>query len=391
MQSNIIITINNGYQQDNIQRFKLNEKLGHGAFASVYSALNCENNAEFAVKMFKSGANNYIYWKNETRICKLLNEKNSHENILKYYECGVHIRFNEQMFPRVHHFIMYEKMENNASSFFKKLHKNGFFTESILKNVMVCVARGLEFMHINNIIHTDVKPSNILINISDFKVCLADFGTSTVSYPLFSRCVGTDEYCAPELILGLKYSYECDIWSLALTFYKLLTNKYLFNLEESQLCNGGKNCMCIYCGIKTNNEDKDVKVSNGEMSNDEMQNDEMPNDEMSDDEMSDNNSYSSNNDNESNNSVNLNNIKMLYSIHSILGPIPPNIAKKCKFDYFNKRGQLKGRPLISNIKLKNILINDYYKYHNFIQNCLKYEPEERTNISNIINYLNNLP
>ena len=83
--------------------------------------------------------------------------------------------------------------------------------------------------------HRDLKPENLLFRkTGDWDCVIADFGLaefSDISEYLFVRC-GTPGYVAPEVInikdMSTKYKPICDIFSLGLIFYLLLTGKSAF-------------------------------------------------------------------------------------------------------------------------------------------------------------------
>lgn len=91
-------------------------------------------------------------------------------------------------------------------------------------------------MHSKNIMHRDLKPENLLFRKSgDWDCIIADFGLAEFSDEaeyLFVRC-GTPGYVAPEVInikdMTKKYDPICDIFSLGLIFYLLLTGKSAFS------------------------------------------------------------------------------------------------------------------------------------------------------------------
>lgn len=76
------------------------------------------------------------------------------------------------------------------------------------------------------IIHSDVKPENILID-KDSNIVLADWGISQyyLAHDRLERITQTVSYRSPEVSLGLRYDSKIDIWSAALT-YCYLVNAY---------------------------------------------------------------------------------------------------------------------------------------------------------------------
>ena len=96
--------------------------------------------------------------------------------------------------------------------------------ENILSKITKQILLGLRYLHNEkHQIHRDIKPANILIN-SDGIVKLTDFGIArTLEKSKAQTFVGSRVYMSPERIIGKKYSYPSDIWSVGLVIYELAT------------------------------------------------------------------------------------------------------------------------------------------------------------------------
>ncbi|XP_061721610.1 serine/threonine-protein kinase PRP4 homolog [Cydia pomonella] len=98
----------------------------------------------------------------------------------------------------------------------------------------------------NNIIHSDIKPSHILLNSSQTRLKLCGFDQATyLQHSNLLPNTGTVNYRAPELILGYPAGYGIDVWSTALVMYEMATSRKLFpgfynnNILYQQLCSLG--------------------------------------------------------------------------------------------------------------------------------------------------------
>ncbi|XP_077226892.1 LAMMER-type protein kinase AFC2 isoform X3 [Tasmannia lanceolata] len=114
-------------------------------------------------------------------------------------------------------------------------------------------------MHDLHLIHTDLKPENILlvssdyVKVPDYKVSsrspkdgsyfkrlpkssaikVIDFGSTTFDRQDHSYIVSTRHYRAPEVILGLGWSYPCDVWSIGCILVELCSGEALFQTHEN--------------------------------------------------------------------------------------------------------------------------------------------------------------
>jgi serine/threonine protein kinase len=98
--------------------------------------------------------------------------------------------------------------------------------------IMNEVLSALDYAHDRNLIHLDLKPSNIFLSGKDMNVKLADFGTSqqlTKNYHFVHECMGTLFYISPEVCKGEPFNTKTDIWALGCILYEMCTNRKPFD------------------------------------------------------------------------------------------------------------------------------------------------------------------
>ncbi|KAL5183668.1 Serine/threonine-protein kinase AFC2 [Glycine soja] len=157
---------------------------------------------------------------------------------------------------RNHICIVFEKLGPSLYDFLRKNNYRSFpidLVREIGRQLLECIA----FMHDLRMIHTDLKPENILlvspeyVKVPDYKsssrspssyfkrvpkssaIKVIDFGSTTYEREDQNYIVSTRHYRAPEVILGLGWSYPCDIWSVGCILVELCTGGALFQTHEN--------------------------------------------------------------------------------------------------------------------------------------------------------------
>lgn len=104
------------------------------------------------------------------------------------------------------------------------------FSEERTRFYAAEIIYGLKILHEHGIVYRDLKPENVLIG-KDGHIVLADFGLSKIfsekdvdeyNVPSTRTFCGTAEYLAPEILLGEKYTFVVDFWSLGTLLYEML-------------------------------------------------------------------------------------------------------------------------------------------------------------------------
>ena len=206
---------------EKIGRYQIAAELGKGAMGVVYKATDPNIGRTVSVKTLRfdvlgmDGEEMLQRFKNEARAAGAMN----HPNIITIYDAGEH----EGMF-----YIAMEYIEGQALQDLLKQEKT-LPLEKIIEIVrQVCA--GLDYAHSRGIIHRDVKPANIMMQI-DGTVKIMDFGVAKgggSGMTSAGQVVGTPNYMSPEQVKGKPLDGRSDLFSLGVVLYEMITGERPF-------------------------------------------------------------------------------------------------------------------------------------------------------------------
>ncbi|XP_040918489.1 cyclin-dependent kinase 6 [Toxotes jaculatrix] len=124
--------------------------------------------------------------------------------------------------------LVLEYIDQDLSTYLSKAPASGLSRDCI-KDVMLQLLQGLDFLHTNMVLHRDLKPENVLVS-SRGEVKIADFGLARIYTFNIALTPGvvTLWYRAPEVLLNSVYMSSVDMWSAGCIFAELFLLRPLF-------------------------------------------------------------------------------------------------------------------------------------------------------------------
>ncbi|KAJ7384866.1 hypothetical protein OS493_019544 [Desmophyllum pertusum] len=207
-----------GSSINSMRNVSLVKVLGEGGFGQVGLYRSKTQNAHFAIKEIKDYDAETD--KIERKVLRLGGSSWTH---FLTSLCGEFIHEG-------HQFFVMNFMSGGDLDTLLRLNKAPFSSARARLYIAEIIC-GLEFLHINGIVHRDLKLDNILVD-EDGHIKISDFGLSVEVWHgktiMEQGITGTPSYVAPEVILERAYDSCCDWWSLGVMLYYMLTFKMPF-------------------------------------------------------------------------------------------------------------------------------------------------------------------
>ncbi len=226
-----------------LDSYRVIERLGGGAMASVYRAVDVTSNQEVALKILAPGADDILRerFRVEARTVSVL----EHPNIVRTLRVG--------QVPNGFPYIAMELVAGDSLATLLERQNQLSVADSCL--LLEPVARALAYAHSHHVVHRDVKPSNILLrhtppgaphsiqlaaSVTPIIPLLSDFGIARAldapELTTAGRTIGTPAYMSPEQCAGTRnLDGRADIYSLATVLYRCLVGRPPFMGATTQI------------------------------------------------------------------------------------------------------------------------------------------------------------
>ena len=181
--------------------------IGKGSYGKVLLVEKIDDKKVYAMKILKKKAmikrNQVNHIKTERRIMEFID-----------FPFIVKLRYAFQTSQKL--YLIMDYLSGGDLRFHLSHRKSSLFTEAQTKFFLSNIIISLEYIHSKKIIHRDVKPENLLLDINGY-LRLTDFGIAVYSNKENSQeSNGTEGYVAPEVLMQQGYNFSSDYFALGL-------------------------------------------------------------------------------------------------------------------------------------------------------------------------------
>ena len=196
------------------ENYQIVRKVGRGKYSEVFEGINMKDGEKCVIKILKP-----VKKKKIKREIKILQNLYGGPNIIRLLDVVCDSQSKT-------HGLIFEHVDNVD---FKILYAR--LTDADVRYYMFELFKALDFCHANGIMHRDVKPHNVMIDHSQRKLRLIDWGLAEFYHQEeeYNVRVASRYFKGPELLVNLQdYDYSLDMWSVGCMFAGIIFRKEPF-------------------------------------------------------------------------------------------------------------------------------------------------------------------
>ena len=202
-------------------RYRLGPPIGSGGAAVVHDAVDLRTGTAVAVKLIALPEallpDERKDWLARLRRESDIGRRLQHPDIVAVQDAGLEGHQAWLVMERVH-----------GTDLSRYTQPNRLLPEAVVLRIGARVGAALAHAHVNGVVHRDLKPGNVLINLGSGQIKLADFGAARPDDSTATRTgvtLGTPSYMAPELLAGAGASPASDAYALGVMLFELLAGR----------------------------------------------------------------------------------------------------------------------------------------------------------------------
>ena len=199
-----------------MEQFKIINKIGEGAYSTVYTVKRIEDDKIYALKKVK------IKKLSKKEKTNALNEVRILASINSPYVIGYKESFIDESDQTLCIIMEYADDGDLYQKIKLYIQNKTTFMEHDIWRIFIQITKGLNDLHEYNILHRDLKSANVFL-FRDGTAKLGDLNVSKItSRGLGCTQTGTPYYASPEVWKDKPYNSKSDIWGLGCVFYELI-------------------------------------------------------------------------------------------------------------------------------------------------------------------------
>ncbi|MDY5730231.1 MAG: Stk1 family PASTA domain-containing Ser/Thr kinase [Eubacteriales bacterium] len=205
-------------------RYLIESYVDEGGMSIIYKAVDISNNQYVAIKALKPEYSSDIEFTKRFFNEAKASYNMSHPNIVAL----LNVDEDKGIF-----YLCFEYVEGDTLK--QHIQKNGPIPIQESVRIAIQMLWALDHAHSKNIIHRDIKPQNVILDLQG-NAKILDFGIARIpnSQTLTSAntAIGTVQYVSPEQASGKEITTASDIYSMGIVLYEMLTGKLPFDSED---------------------------------------------------------------------------------------------------------------------------------------------------------------
>jgi len=210
-----------------IGRWYIGETLGKGGYSWVKKGFDKKTGKCVALKFMAKADESWAKEQSKQVITEIESLKQiRHPNVMKLYAYNLNARYPTKKKDKIDTVLLVLEFAPGGE-IFDILYYTSALEPVLARTYLRQSIFGLEACHNAGVAHRDIKPQNLLLD-SRFNIKLTDFGLSKVfesdaDAVMKTTYVGTRGYQAPELLLDQQYDLQCDVFSMGVVLFILIT------------------------------------------------------------------------------------------------------------------------------------------------------------------------